>query len=205
MRNERVADVGQRMNSITFSNGRHCYPRARVWHLTVPRSDSWTAMSLKSVINCSNMDVDDEILAAQTHLPLLISAPSSDSMIDVARRVHAATFNARAPLVAFHAASFFNQRVPFASQWAGLMDAGRGGSIFITAIEEMPSAAQLLFTESLSALRETRPTHAPRLMAGTTVSLLDRVTSGEFSEELFYRLNMIHLLVRDRTFLPFPP
>ena len=32
-------------------------------------------------------------------------------------------------------------------------------------------------------------------MSGTTVSLLDRVASGTFSDRLFYRLNTIHLVV----------
>ena len=35
---------------------------------------------------------------------------------------------------------------------------------------------------------------AARLISGTTVSLLDRVAAGTFSERLFYRLNIIHLV-----------
>src|SRR4029078_7961200 len=34
-----------------------------------------------------------------------------------------------------------------------------------------------------------------RLISGTTVSLLDRIAAGTFSEQLFYRLNIIHLTV----------
>jgi transcriptional regulator of acetoin/glycerol metabolism len=36
-----------------------------------------------------------------------------------------------------------------------------------------------------------------RLISGTTTSLLDRVAAGTFSERLFYRLNIIHLLAGD--------
>ncbi|HUE86503.1 MAG TPA: sigma 54-interacting transcriptional regulator [Vicinamibacterales bacterium] len=61
----------------------------------------------------------------------------------------------------------------------------------------MPNAAQTLFTESLSQFRAARSTLATRLMAGTTVSLLDRVKAGQFSEDLLYRLNTIHLVVGD--------
>jgi hypothetical protein len=32
---------------------------------------------------------------------------------------------------------------------------------------------------------------------GTTVSLLDQVAAGTFSERLFYRLNIIHLMAED--------
>jgi len=37
-----------------------------------------------------------------------------------------------------------------------------------------------------------------RLISGTTVSLLDRFAAGTFSEQLFYRLNIIHLMACDR-------
>jgi transcriptional regulator of aromatic amino acid metabolism len=38
------------------------------------------------------------------------------------------------------------------------------------------------------------PSVAVRLMAGTTVSIRDRIADGAFSERLFYRLNIIHVL-----------
>jgi DNA-binding NtrC family response regulator len=34
-----------------------------------------------------------------------------------------------------------------------------------------------------------------RLLTGTTVSLWDRVQHGLFSESLYYRLNLLHLVV----------
>ena len=156
-----------------------------------------TVMSSHTATNCFDaLDADDEVLAARHHFPLLISAACTDGVVTVARRVHAASFSAAAPLVAFHASSFFGQSAPFAAQWAGLMDAGCGGSILVNAIEEMSDGAQILFIDALNRLRTTRPPLVPRLIVGTTVSLMDRVTAGEFSEDLFYRLNVIHLLVR---------
>ena len=155
-------------------------------------------MCLEAAANQSPwVDAEDAILAARHHLPLLITAACNDTMVAMARRVHGQSFAGAAPLVMFHASGFFGQRVPFAAQWAGLMDAGRGGSILVTAVEEMSIAAQTLFAESLSTLRRTPPPRAPRLITGTTVSLLDRVTAGEFSEDLFYRLNVLHLVMHD--------
>jgi DNA-binding NtrC family response regulator len=49
-----------------------------------------------------------------------------------------------------------------------------------------------VFAELEFARASSRPV---RLMSGTTVSLLDRVASGTFSDRLFYRLNTIHLVV----------
>jgi DNA-binding NtrC family response regulator len=62
------------------------------------------------------------------------------------------------------------------------MLAGCGGSLLITGVEEMPGPAQFLFLDSLDRLRETRSPLAARLITGTTVSLLNRVEAGRFSE-----------------------
>ena len=52
--------------------------------------------------------------------------------------------------------------------------------------------------ELLDGLKFTRrPSAAVRLISGTTVSLLERVAVGTFSEQLFYRLNIIHLMAGD--------
>jgi DNA-binding NtrC family response regulator len=62
-------------------------------------------------------------------------------------------------------------------------------------VEEVPSAAQDALIDLLAALESARrPSAAVRLISGTTVSLLDRVAAGTFSERLFYRLNIIHLM-----------
>jgi DNA-binding NtrC family response regulator len=60
-----------------------------------------------------------------------------------------------------------------------------------SAVEHQEAFIDLL-TELESA---RRPSATARLISGTTVSLLDRVSAGTFSERLFYRLNIIHLRV----------
>ena len=73
-------------------------------------------------------------------------------------------------------------------------DAGAGGSVLVSALEKMPAAVQEAFIDLLAGLESARgPSNAVRLIAGTTVSLLDRVAAGTFSERLFYRLNIIHV------------
>jgi DNA-binding NtrC family response regulator len=67
--------------------------------------------------------------------------------------------------------------------------------VLVSAVEKMPSAAQDAWIDLLAALESSRrPSAAVRLISGTTVSLLDRVAAGTFSERLFYRLNIIHLV-----------
>jgi DNA-binding NtrC family response regulator len=78
---------------------------------------------------------------------------------------------------------------------AGLIDAAAGGTLLLTAVEEMPASTQDRFIETFAQLQSIRdPSVAVRLMAGTTVSLRNRIAEGAFSESLFYRLNIIHVL-----------
>jgi DNA-binding NtrC family response regulator len=59
----------------------------------------------------------------------------------------------------------------------------------------MPAAVQEALIDLLAGLESTRrPSAAVRLISGTTVSLLDRVAAGTFSERLFYQLNIIHVI-----------
>lgn len=139
------------------------------------------------------LDAEDELLAIRHRLPLLISGRCISTVTTVARRVHVAALGAAAPFVAFPASELIELRTQFAEQWTMLMDAGRGGSVFITDVEEMSVPVQRLLAESLAWRCATRSALAPRLVTGTTVSLVDRVKAGQFSEELLYRLNVIHL------------
>jgi DNA-binding NtrC family response regulator len=142
---------------------------------------------------CRRLDAEDELLAVRYRLPLLISARCAGTVTTVARRVHIAALGAAAPFVAFPASELLEVRQQFAEQWTMLMDAGRGGSVFITDVDEMSVPVQMLFAEALARRCAARSAFAARLITGTTVSLADRVRAGQFSEELLYRLNVIHL------------
>jgi DNA-binding NtrC family response regulator len=143
------------------------------------------------------VDVEDEHLAVRHHAPLLITADSTESMLAIAHRVHAAAFGAKAPFVRFRASAVSCDHRQFAQEWATLMQAARGGSVLVTDIDQLPRAAQQLCNEVLASARGSSASTA-RLMSGTTVSLLHRVRAGTFSEALLYRLNVIHLIARDR-------
>lgn len=143
------------------------------------------------------VDADDQHLAVRHRAPLLITASSTDAVVAIARGVHVAAFGACAPLVKFRASSVSCHRERFVAELTSLMHAARGGSILVTDIEQLPYAAQHHCIEFLEQLRQSPFPSAPRLMSGTTVSLLRCVRAGRFSEELLYRLNVIHLVVRD--------
>jgi len=80
---------------------------------------------------------------------------------------------------------------------SALLEASTGGSMLMTDVEEMPASVQGLLVQLLADLQSARaPSAAVRVISGTTVSLLDRIAAGTFSERLFYRLNLLHLVVR---------
>ncbi len=136
---------------------------------------------------------EEEALAARHPVALLISGQAGDEVATIARRIHAMQFGEAAPFVTVQARAFPRHSQTLQRHLAKPMATAAGGSIFISDVEEMPIRAQDAFMNVLKEQVFARPTGA-RLMTGTTVSLLGRVGAGHFSEALFYRLNVIHLV-----------
>jgi two-component system, NtrC family, C4-dicarboxylate transport response regulator DctD len=159
---------------------------------------------LKSVrsgelVECNTPDADDEVLAA--HAPattVLITAASAEAIRCVARRVHHASVRPGSALVEVSAANLPTNPMLLQETCADLLDAAAGGTLLLHEAARMPSNVQECIIEILSALQNARfPSARVRLIAGTTVSLHDRVAAGAFSARLFYRLNTIHIAVVD--------
>jgi DNA-binding NtrC family response regulator len=126
---------------------------------------------------------------------MLITAAVPSDVETVARRIHARA-RARRPFVCVSAATLPGNATVLEGTCANLLDAASGGSLLLTNIEEMPASIQDSVVDTFAELQAARdPFAAVRLIAGTTVSLRDRIASGAFSERLFYRLNIIHIVV----------
>jgi DNA-binding NtrC family response regulator len=137
----------------------------------------------------------DEHLAAQTTARLLITAATRGQVETVARRIHTASDRARFPFVQTRARDLPRTPAAWKATWSDLLDRAAGGSMLVSDIEEMSRSGQdILFNLLSDPARDTDGLADVRLVAGTTESLFDRVRSGEFSERLFYRLNVIHLV-----------
>ena len=140
--------------------------------------------------------VADEEVASQSPARLLITASTQQEVETLARRVHGTGPRAQFPFVQTWAGELPAGPELLKEYCARFLDAAAGGSVLVSAVEEMPAAVQDALIDLLGGLESTRrPAAAARLISGTTVPLLDRVTAGTFSERLFYRLNMIHLIV----------
>lgn len=145
--------------------------------------------------------VDDEDLAARSaSKTMLITAAIAADVEAVARRIHAAGALARHPFVCVSAAVLPDNRTALEGACANLLDAASGGRLLITNIEDMPAVVQDSLLETFAGLQAARdPSAAVRLIAGTTVNLRDRIANGTFSERLFYRLNVIHIVIPRRS------
>ena len=137
---------------------------------------------------------DDINAASRSSARLLITAATQRTVETLARRIHASGPRARSPFVMTCAGELRVGTQALSDDCLRLLDAAAGGSVLISAVEEMPAVVQAALIDVLDGLESARrPSAAVRLISGTTVSLLDRVAAGTFSDRLFYRLNILHL------------
>ena len=140
--------------------------------------------------------VEDEDLASRSAARLLISAPTQHGVETLARRVHETGPRVQFPFFHTRAGDLPAEPKVLKEYWTNVLAAAAGGSVLISAVEEMPATVQDAMIDLLAGLEfARRPSAAVRLISGTTESLVDRVAAGTFSERLFYRLNIIHLMV----------
>ena len=138
--------------------------------------------------------VEEEDIASQSSATLLITASTREEVESLARRIHQTSFRATAPFVQVRTGTLPVEPRLLRESCSALLDAATGGSMLMTDVEEMPAGVQGLLVELLADLQSARaPSAAVRVISGTTVSLLDRIAAGTFSERLFYRLNLLHL------------
>jgi DNA-binding NtrC family response regulator len=139
--------------------------------------------------------LDDEDLARRSGARLLISAGTASAVEAIAHRIHTSSARADFPFVHRSAGIFPSEPGLLTAACANLLDAANGGSLLLSDVETMPSSVQEELVDLLDALDLAHGSAASvRLVAGTTVELFDRVVSGRFSERLFYRLNVLHLM-----------
>lgn len=140
---------------------------------------------------------DDEALVAGCGVPFLITASSAHTVETVARRVHAASSRGVSPFVQLRGSALPRDLTTLDRAWSTLAQAARGGSLLLFAIEETPSIVQGHLIDRLAEMHAAGEAAPVRFIAGTTVSLCERIACGAFSELLFYRLNLVHV-VADR-------
>ena len=161
-------------------------------------------------------DLRDEIdRVARTDAKVLITGESGSGKEVVARQIYALSTRSDRPFVAVNCAGlpetlleselFGHVRGSFTGAYRdkpGKLEIASEGTIFLDEIGEMTLRMQVLLLRFLET-GEIQKVGADRVgsrvnvrtMAATNRNLTELITAGQFREDLFYRLNVIHLVV----------
>ncbi len=165
--------------------------------------------------------VEDSIgRAAQFDCPVLITGETGCGKEEIARAIHAASGRATKPFVSVNCGGlvstlaesqlFGHEKGSFTGavgQSLGAFRAAEGGVVFLDEIGEMPLDLQPKLLHVLQQLEVTpvgsNKSHRVdiQVIAATNRDIEAAVEAGDFREDLFYRLNTIHIRVpslRDR-------
>ena len=151
---------------------------------------------------------------APTDATVLIQGESGTGKEVIAKAVHHASARAARPFVAVNCGAvpetlleselFGYVRGAFTGAAAGklgLFEEADGGTLFLDEIAEMPAALQVKLLRALQSgeVRRLGATQAAtidvRVLAATNGDLATRIAQGTFREDLFYRLNVIQVML----------
>ena len=161
---------------------------------------------------CRQIEFDIQC-AANSDAKVLISGESGVGKEVVAKQIHARSGRSRGPMVAINCASipetllaselFGHVKGSFTDAHRtriGLFEQGHRGTVFLDEVGEMSLQMQALLLrflengEILPVGSERRVTRVDvRIIAATNRKLSASISDGAFREDLYYRLNVIHI------------
>src|SRR6201991_1063863 len=152
--------------------------------------------------------------AASSAIPVLIEGESGVGKELIARAIHGSSERSAKPFVAVNCGAipenlvesilFGHEKGAFTGateRHAGKFVEASGGTLFLDEVSELPLTAQVKLLRALQegtveAVGARKPVKVDvRIISATNRRLLDRVKSGHFREDLFYRLHVLPLTV----------
>jgi NtrC-family two-component system response regulator AlgB len=186
----------------------------RVQVLENQLADSSPAVDLESAEPAVKRALEIAFKAAETPASILILGPSGTGKSVLAREIHRRSARREQAFVTVNCPSlsrellesdlFGHVKGAFTSAVAdtmGKVAAADGGTLFLDEIGELPLEIQpkllrLLQEREYERLGEARTRRADvRVIAATNRNLAEEVKAGRFREDLFYRLNVISILL----------
>jgi len=153
-------------------------------------------------------------LVAPSRATLLVEGESGTGKELIAQAIHQASPRARGPLVAVHCAAlsdnlleselFGHERGAFTGaneRRIGRFESANGGTLFLDEIGEISASTQVkllrfLETKSIERVGGSKSIELDvRLVAATNRNLEQRVREGKFREDLFFRLNVVRIIM----------
>lgn len=161
------------------------------------------------------MDVIDRVkLVAPSKATILVEGESGTGKELIAQAIHQSSPRARAPFVAVHCAAlsenlleseiFGHEKGSFTGAMErriGRFEAADGGTLFLDEIGEISASTQVkllrfLETKSIERVGGTKTIDLDvRLVAATNRNLETLVQEGKFREDLFFRLNVVSIIM----------
>jgi DNA-binding NtrC family response regulator len=156
---------------------------------------------------------NEVLIAARSDAKVLITGESGVGKEIAGQLIHALSNRARGPMITINCAGvpdslleselFGHMRGSFTDAYRdqrGWLEQADGGTVFMDEIGEMSLRMQALllrFFESgeiqrVGSDRRNMRVNV-RIVAATNRNLLDRIAANEFREDLYYRLNVIHI------------
>jgi len=151
---------------------------------------------------------------AQSDFSLLINSQSGTGKELLAQAIHKASYRCEKPFTAINCAAIPEQLLESElfghvkgaftgaeTNHQGLFQASDGGTLFLDEIGDMPMSFQVKLLRVLQE-KEVRPVGSTRstkvdvrIIAATHKNLQQAIVDGEFREDLFYRLNVVELVL----------
>jgi two-component system response regulator AtoC len=151
--------------------------------------------------NCSTSRILEDVeLSAVCDSPVLISTNDSDRAREIGLRIHGRSLRRAGPFVVLNSRTLDPDvqfeaigRAQGSLPDLGAVDSLRGGTLLLLHLEHMPVETQSRLCRFLERREAWDPARF-RVIAATDRGFA-RVQAGEIREDLFYRLNVIHIVV----------
>ncbi len=152
--------------------------------------------------------------AARSRAPVFIEGEPGVGKEVVADAIHAASPRSKQPLLKVNCGAiapnllesvlFGHEKDAFAGAFdrrVGILQQAEGGTVFLDEVDHLPRETQVRLVRLL-AQNEIQPLGAShsyridvRLLSACNSNIADKLATGEFREDLFYRLNVVQLTI----------